>query len=230
MNKAFEKYKEIELLYKSISIKSPSNTHLPNHASTLLILLNKIKKFNQNVLELGSGVGHVSIVLSKIYIDNKFYGIEIQNNLYEYSIMNKTINNINNVNFINCDIKNIKNNINNEYFDYVFCNPPHYVDGKKSDDLSRKKARSFNEEDIENFIKAIKYSLKNKGIYNLVIHPNLFVNYILLLKKHNLLPQEAYICYGKNDSDSQLISIFGRKNGGENFIIKPPIYFVNSNE
>jgi len=61
--------------------------------------------------------------------NSKIIGIEIQKDLYEFSLQNKEINEINNVEFLNIEVNNVKNHFDTESVDYVISNPPHYFDG-----------------------------------------------------------------------------------------------------
>ncbi|BBE32002.1 SAM-dependent methyltransferase [Tepiditoga spiralis] len=221
-----KKFIEIDNVYRKLKIKAPSKTHMPNHASSFLILTSTIKN-NMKVIEFGSGTGHVSICLSKLYNIN-ITGIELQKDLFTSSIKNAAIND-SKVNFINDDVKNIKKYFLAESFDYIISNPPHYSGGIISKNVDRKTARTLEKNTLINFLDSTKYLLKNKKICNFVIHPSIFTDFINIAKSKKLEPQEMYIGYGKKDGEAQLISIIMRKNGGTNFKIHPPIYLISSN-
>lgn len=220
-----KKFMEIDTTYRRLKITAPSKTHMPNHASSFLVLTSKVKN-NLKVLELGSGVGHVSICLSKLY-NLKVTGIEVQKELYNFSMQNDKLN-ASKVKFINDDVKNIKKYFSAESFDYIVSNPPHYFGGLISKDADRKTARTLEESTLTNFLDATKYLLKNKKLCNFVIHPSMFTNFITIAKSKNLEPQEMYIGYGKKSGEAQLLSIILRKNGGTNFKVHPPIYLISS--
>src|SRR6056297_3661739 len=97
----------IENIFRNLSLKTSSNTHLPNSASVFLAnISSEMVKNKMNVLEIGSGIGHVSLVLSKIFKNANFFAFEIQKELYDLSIENKITNNVKNIEFINDDVKN----------------------------------------------------------------------------------------------------------------------------
>lgn len=218
---------KIDQIYRSISLYSPSVTHLPTHASVFLLATSPFKDCYK-IVELGSGIGHVCLALSKLVENSFIYGIEVQKELYLASLKNKQNNYSKNVEFYNIDVKDIKSLFSSEYADLVISNPPHYFDGIKSDKKDRRVARSADDLNVmEEFIYAAKYLLKNKRLGCFVIHPSILSDVFIILEKNNLEPQHMYIGYGNENKEAQLISLIFRKNGGRNFVIHPPIFFNN---
>lgn len=220
-----DKITQIDHIYRNLKLETPNESHLPTHASVLL-LLTCFAKENFKIFELGSGIGHVSLVLGKIYPKSQIIGIEIQKKLYECSLKNKNANQSTNVEFYNLSVKNIKEKFNTEVADYLIFNPPHYFDGIKNKLEDRRTARSSeNLEILDNFLYASKYLLKNKSLGSLVIHPYILSDTVVLLEKNHLKAQHIYVAYGDKKYDAQLVSIVFRKNGGRNLIIHSPIFF-----
>jgi len=229
MNNLKLKYKvqKIDEIYRIIDLYSPSETHLPTHASVFLLATCPIRE-GYKIVELGSGIGHVCLALSKLVENSLIYGIEVQKELYLASLKNKQNNYSKNVEFYNLDVKDIKSFFSSEYADLVISNPPHYFDGIKSDKTDRRVARSADDLNVmEEFIYAAKYLLKNKRLGCFVIHPSILSDVFIILEKNNLEPQHMYIGYGNENKEAQLISLIFRKNGGRNFVIHPPIFFNN---
>ncbi|HQD43479.1 MAG TPA: methyltransferase domain-containing protein [Defluviitoga tunisiensis] len=227
MNNLKLKYKvqKIDEIYRIIDLYSPSETHLPTHASVFLLATCPIRE-GYKIVELGSGIGHVCLALSKLVENSLIYGIEVQKELYLASLKNKQNNYSKNVEFYNLDVKDIKSFFSSEYADLVISNPPHYFDGLKSDKKDRRVARSADNLNVmEEFIYAAKYLLKNKRLGCFVIHPSILSDVFIILEKNNLEPQHMYIGYGNENKEAQLISLIFRKNGGKNFVIHPPVFF-----
>ena len=227
MNNLKLKYKvqKIDEIYRIIDLYSPSETHLPTHASVFLLATCPIRE-GYKIVELGSGIGHVCLALSKLVENSLIYGIEVQKELYLASLKNKQNNYSKNVEFYNLDVKDIKSFFSSEYADLVISNPPHYFDGIKSDKTDRRVARSADDLNVmEEFIYAAKYLLKNKRLGCFVIHPSILSDVFIILEKNNLEPQHMYIGYGNENKEAQLISLIFRKNGGKNFVIHPPVFF-----
>jgi tRNA1(Val) A37 N6-methylase TrmN6 len=213
----------VEKSFRDLILETNSNTHLPNSASVFLAnsSLNLIKN-KMRILEIGSGIGHVSLVLSKLFKNCHFIGIEIQKELYELSKKNQTINKCENVEFVNDNIANISNYFEPESFDLIISNPPHYTSGRESLKNDRKIARTFDEDDIISFVLNSWKMIKNKKTINYVVHSNTFRSFFYHSIKNHLEPYEIIPALGGNSKNIQLISIKVRKNGGKNLNFKRP--------
>ncbi|NUU95887.1 hypothetical protein XO10_06290 [Marinitoga sp. 1135] len=220
----------IEDVFRNLKLCSPGKYHLPTHGSTFLAQISDLLKNEKNIVELGSGIGNVSIALAKIYEDIKITGIEIQKEPFECSLENIKSNNLlNRVDFINDDIKNIEKYFKRESIDCVITNPPHYSDKSLiSPYEDRKTARTFDINDLEKFFYAANYLLKNKKRMIFVYHPVHFESFLKLAWKYKFSLQEMFLGYGKKKGECQLIGGILRKNGGENLKIHPPVFFKNS--
>lgn len=210
--------KKIEDSYRKLNLNSSSGSS--THASTFMIITSEIRK-KFSLLEIGSGTGHVSMVIKDIYNDVNVSGIEVQKDLYEISEKNTLLNSLD-VSFINKNISDYKNIFPAESFDYIISNPPHYTKGKRSTDPERDTARFFSEDDLAVFLKASYYLLKNKRMCNFVIHPSILSILINNGFKYKLIPQIIIPAYGKISGEAQLLSVQMRKNGGDNLIMKSP--------
>ena len=222
----------LEEVFKQLNLKSPNKFHSPTHGTTFLIEISRFLKNEKKVLEFGSGIGSVSLVLSKMYEDIEIIGFELQKEPYEYAVMNLDDNAIHDrVKFINDDIENISKYIDRESIDCIVTNPPHYSDKSlKSPFEDRKQARTFNEHNLEKFFKAASYALKNKKRMIFVYHPTYFITFLNLAQKYRFMLQEMYIAYGNKNGTAQLIGGVLRKNGGENLRVYPPVFLKSSGE
>jgi tRNA1(Val) A37 N6-methylase TrmN6 len=213
----------IEDSFKKLNLNSNSNTHLPNSASIFLAFSSySMIKPNMNILEIGSGIGHVSIVLSKLNPNSNFFGIEIQEDLYNLSQNNLALNNCNNVQFVNGDFRDIEKYYPKEFFDLIISNPPHYTSGRKSKTTDREIARTFKEDDVKYFMKNSWKMVKNKKSLNFVLHNNTFREFFYHGVNNKLEPYEIIPALGENSKNTQLISLKLRKNGGKNLNFKKP--------
>lgn len=213
---------------KELKLESPNRFHSPTHGTTFLIDICKLMKNEKKILELGSGIGSVSLAIAKKYKNVEIIGIEIQKEPYEYSLKNAEINGLD-VSFINDDVVNISKHIERESIDCIITNPPHYSSKSLISPYDeRKTARTFNEKDLEKFFIAANYALKNKKRMIFVYHPTYFITFLKLAEKYNFILQEMYVAYGKQNSNAQLIGGVLRKNGGENLTIHPPVFLRSS--
>lgn len=215
--------KIIEDSFKNLKLNSNSNTHLPNSASIFLAFSSyDLIKPNMNILEIGSGIGHVSMVLSKLFPKSNFFGIEIQEDLYKLSQNNLVLNDSSNVQFVNDDFRNIERYYPKEFFDLIISNPPHYTSGRKSKNTDRKIARTFKENDVKYFMKNSWKMIKNKKSINFVLHNNTFREFFYYGINNKLEPYEIIPALGDNSKNTQLLSLKLRKNGGKNLNFRKP--------
>ena len=92
------------------------------------------------LLEIGSGQGIISLLLSEIKTIEKIHAVEIQKKIFEYLTDNVRMNNLENkVTAINEDIKNIQGK-----YEYIVSNPPYrkIISGRLPEDESERTSPS----------------------------------------------------------------------------------------
>ena len=130
--------------------------------------LKKIKKKKMSLVDVGSGVGTISLIIA--YQNDQINITAIENNDTYLAVANENIlrNNFQNkINLMQGDIFNIDNDLINR-FDIVVTNPPFYDQQQKKseNELDNYAKRIINYESwIENSVKL----LKDKGIIFLII-------------------------------------------------------------
>lgn len=176
---------------------------------TVRKFLNKIKISGyKNMLEIGTGQGIVSILLSNIENINKIYAVEIQKELYEILKDNIIENRLTEkIIPINEDIKNIKGE-----YDFIISNPPYYKlnEGKLPADEMELISKYEIKLTLEELVGNIKRLLKNHGYFFIVI-PNNRLNDIfnyIYLNKLSVISMNI-----KKYKKLDLIVIIGKKGG-----------------
>ena len=116
----------------------------------------KIKK-DSIVLDIGTGTGIISILLSAKTEANKIIGIEIQREVADMAKRSVILNKLENkIEIINDDINNIEKYFENNYFDVIVTNPPYQKNntGLKSENeknlISRHEIKCTLEDIIKN--------------------------------------------------------------------------------
>ena len=196
--------------------------HKPTHASVFLLWYSKPTSDIKNACELGSGTGFVTFGLSKYYGLNST-GVELQEELYENSLKAIKLNNLNNVKFFNLDVKNIKEYFKAESFDMVVSNPPHHLGKVRSAVTCRAVERSLDETVMENFVFAIRWTLKNGGDYVLVLSPENLIEWIWKLRAAKLEPKRLRFFHPKEEREAELVVIKGRKNAKVGIVVEYPL-------
>ncbi len=133
------------------------------------------------VLELGSGNGIISIMLSHYRPNWEITGLEIQSHLVQLASENSKLAKVK-VNFVQGDLREKKFAPAN--FDLIISNPPYYPKNKGKISPSEERAISRTEIlcTMQDIIKSIKYYLKNDG-KAFVIYPISRLDEILINTK-----------------------------------------------
>jgi len=94
--------------------------------SILLSDFAKSIKNKSKVLDIGTGTGIISILLTEKTNLEKIWGIEVQKDIAEMASRSVELNDLNNkIEILNDNINNINNYFNNSFFDAIITNPPY---------------------------------------------------------------------------------------------------------
>ena len=216
--------------FKDIKIVQNKNYFNFSLDSILLPNFVELTKSNKKILDLCTGNVPIPLVLS-IKTNAKIYAVEIQKEIFELAKESIKINNLENrVILINDDVKNTTKLFETDTFDIITCNPPYFRKGEKSI-LNENEIKSIARHEIkiklEDIIKISKKLLKNGGSLNIVHRTDRLIEIIDLMKKNNIEPKRVRFIYPKNNKESNLVLIDGRKNGKTGLKILPPLYVHN---
>lgn len=154
--------------------------------SILLAEYVKIKKSDQNIIDLCAGNLPISFILSTKY-DRYYHAIELQKEIYNSGLQSLKINKLENkINYIHDDIKNIFNYFNKETFDIVTCNPPYFKNNLENANKIKSIARHEIKTNLEEIISIASLLLKNNKSFYLVHIPTRLDEIFILCHKYNL--------------------------------------------
>ena len=110
-------------------LKIIQNKNLYTFTSDSVVLANFIQTKKKDIcVEIGSGCGVISILLSAKSKFEKVYSFELQSKMAELLEKNVCLNNLKDkIVAINDDVENFKNYIEAEKVDVVFSNPPERI-------------------------------------------------------------------------------------------------------
>ena len=92
--------------------------------SVLLTEFARDIKDGKKIVDLGTGTGIISILLSKKVNPSKIIGVEVQEDVYKMAKKSIALNNLEDVlEIINSDIKDLK--LEKNFYDVVVTNPPY---------------------------------------------------------------------------------------------------------
>ena len=131
---------------------------------------------NKTVLDMGCGIGAVSLCIALNNRKSKIIAMDIQESLINMFKKNKEDNNLDNISMQNVDMFASEFFQNNPDFynscDIIVSNPPFFPDDKsiKSPNTIKGIAHNEGKNNLKQWIKFAHISLKNKGYFHLIHH------------------------------------------------------------
>lgn len=190
----------------------------------------KIKN-NSTVLDLGTGTGIISILLTAKTKIKKIYGIELQEEVAEIANKSIKLNNLENkIKIINDNIKNLEKYFKKNSIDAIVTNPPYKKEntGLKNENKIQLISRYELEANLEDFIKISSILLKDKGEFYIVHRPDRLADIIQILRKYKLEPKLIKIVYPKINKAPNLILVKAVKNANEFLKFEEPLIIYNN--
>ena len=200
--------------------------------SVLLSDFSKNIKDNSLILDIGTGTGIISILLSKKINAKKIIGIEVQPEIADMAKRSVKLNNLENkIEIINDNIKNIANYFSNNYFDSVVTNPPYQKNntGLKSESKEKLISKHEIECNLKDIIKNSYKILKDKGEFYMVHRPERLADIICTMRENKIEPKEIRFVYPKINEKPNLILIKGVKNAKEFLKVQKPLIIYDEN-
>ena len=182
--------------------------------SILLSDFSKKIKNNSIVLDIGSGSGVISILLSGKTKAKKIIGIEVQKEVADMARRSVILNNLEDkIKIINDNIKNIEKYFQNNFFDVIVTNPPYQKNntGLKSEDEKNLISRHEIECTLEDIIQKSYKILKDRGEFYMVHRPERLVDILYVMRKNKIEPKLIKFVCPKVSSKPSLVLIKGIK-------------------
>ena len=181
------------------------------------------------ILDLCTGNAPIPLVLSTKTKAN-IIGVEIQKEIYDLARESIEINNIKNITLINKDAKNIINDYETDTFDLITCNPPYFKYNNDSI-INQNDVKSLARHEIsitlDDIIKLARKLLKNGGSLCLIHRTDRLIEIIDTMRKNNIEPKRIRFIYPKNNKESNLVMIDGRKNAKVGLKLLSPLIVHN---
>lgn len=222
-----------DLEYKGLKIIQNTEGFCFGIDAVLLSDFAKEIKNNSKVLDLGTGTGILSILLSGKTNLNKIYGIEIQEEVANMAQRSVQLNNLENkIEIINKNIKDLENIFEKNSFDAIVTNPPYKKinTGEKNEKENKLISRHEVTASLDDFIKISFNLLKDKGSFYMVHRPERLAEIIYKLKQNKLEPKIIKFVYSNVKSEPKLVLIKSVKNAKEFLKIEKPLFIYNEYE
>ena len=169
-----------------------------------------IQKSSETLLEIGSGQGIISLLLSEVETIEKIYAVEIQKKIFE-NLSNIEINHLENkIIAVNKDIKNIEGK-----YGYIISNPPYRKinSGRLPEDESERISKYEITLTLEELFVQIRRLLKNCGEFFVIVPDERLNDCFSYIYKNNMNILELEVNKYKKRN---LIIIHGKKGGKPN--------------
>ena len=189
-------------------------------------------KPNTTVVDLGSGTGIISILLSAKTQASKIKCVEKQPEMAQLIQKNIELNNLQEkLELINEDILNINKHIPEKSVDIVVTNPPYkkqntgIVNENKQKYISKVETTAT----LDDFIFTAKNILKDKGKFFMVHRPERLVDILSIMRKNKIEPKRMQFVYShvEGNENANLVLIEGIKNGRPFLKVEKNIYVYN---
>lgn len=215
-----------DLEYEGLKIIQNSKWFCFGIDSVLLSDFAKNIKKDSKVLDIGTGTGIISILLSKKSNSKKIYAIEIQKEVADMAKRSVKLNNLEEkIEIINDNIKNINQYLENNTLDAIVTNPPYkkISTGKVSVEKNKLISRHEIECDLEDIIKISYKLLKQKGEFYMVHRTDRLSEIIYKMKQNKLEPKQIRFIYSSINKEPKLVLIKAVKDGNELTKVESPL-------
>ncbi len=178
-------------------------------------------------LELGTGSGIISILLSKRIKKAKIFAVEIQKPLAGRAKRNVILNGLEGkIEILSKDIKELRKAFPTNEFDFVFSNPPFRKPGTGRLSIFEERAIARHEIEITlpELIKTASYLLKHTGKFYLIYHPFRLTELIEALRKSRLEPKSMRFVHSRIGEEAKMVLIEAVKGSGTWLKIASPLY------
>ena len=197
------------------------------------VLLPNFVTLNKNikvVMDLCCGNAPIPLILST-KTNAKIIGVEIQEDVYKLAKDSVSYNQLGDrIEIINADIKTLKEKYVGDSIDVITCNPPYFKLNEGSyinEDEHKVIARHEKMITLEEIVDISHYLLKNNGVLAMVHRTDRLIEIIGLFKKYGLEVKKIRFIYPKENSESNMVLIEGKKNGNTGLKVLSPLYVHN---
>lgn len=197
--------------------------------SVLLANFVESNSSKNNIVDLCSGSGVISVIVSQKKKCNKIYAVELQNEMYDLLDRNVKINSLEEK---IVPLKgNVKNFTMNEKVDIVVSNPPYKEVGTGVENPNTVKyiARHEKECTLEDIFKCSSKLLKQKGKLYLVHKPQRIPDLISEARKYKLEPKKMRLVYPTINSKPSIVLMEYVYFGGNELEVLSPLIEYNEN-
>ena len=219
-----------DLEFKNLKIIQNNNNFCFGIDAVLISDFAKNIKKDSTVIDLGTGNGIIPILLCGKTELKEIIGVEIQKDVASLAKKNIKLNNLEKkFKIINENIINLKNKLKNKKFDVVITNPPYKKlnSGLKNESENKLISRHEVTASLEDFVRASKDLLVDKGEFYMVHRPERLVDVMTILRANNIEPKVLKMIFSDRNSEPKLFLIKGIKNAKPFLRIEKNLYIYD---
>lgn len=213
-----EKVRE-EVLYK-YSFYQPVDGYRYSIDALLLAGFVKSKSKQGKILDMGTGSGIITLLLSKRFPNWEFYAVEIQKDLYEIASENFLLHKLE-VELFNCDYRDLEGQ---DTYNIIVSNPPFFNNGHQPTNQQTAVARHEIHGDMESLIGKAKKLLKGNGYFYVIYPANRLAELLSTLSNNRLAPYAIKPIYPKPGVEATLVMVVAKKNHRGSLQVLSPLY------
>lgn len=220
-----------DLEFKNLKIIQNAKGFCFGIDSVLLSDFAKGIKKNSIVVDIGTGTGIISILLSAKTDIKKIYGIEIQEDVANMAKRSVALNELEDkIEVINTNIKDIFNFLEPNKIDAIVTNPPYMKLNTGAQNEEKKKLISRHEVEctLEDIIKISYKLLKSNGEFYMVHRAERIVDILYYLRQYKLEPKVLRFIQPKENKEPNLVLIKAVKNAGYQLTLEKPLIIYNN--
>lgn len=217
-----------DLQYKGLKIIQNTDGFCFGIDSILLTEFARDMKKKKKIVDLGTGTGIISILLSKKIEAISIIGVEKQKSVADMARRSVKLNNLEDIiQIINEDIQTLS--LQRNSFDYIVTNPPYKKEGTGLINKTDEKIISRHETtvNLEEWIKFSSNLLKSQGAIYMVHRTERLNEIIEYLRKYKLEPKRIRFVYPNIFKDANLVLIKAVKNANEFLKVEKPLIVYN---
>lgn len=214
-----------EILEGSLKIHQSKRGYRFNLDSIILAHFVDLKSRTVN-LDLGCGNGVIALVLANLYVQSRWYGLEIQQALADLAKKNVEQNGLSHRVTIDIgDAREVKKIYQPHSFDNIIFNPPYRkLDSGRMNLLPEKAvARHEIKGSLSEFLSASQYLLKPKGRVFSIYPAARMVEMISLFRKKDIEPKRMKLVFSDAASTAEFVLVEGRSGSREELKMEPPL-------
>ncbi len=215
-----------DLRFTPLVIRQPRKGYRYSIDSLLLASFVALKK-HEKVIDLGSGVGVIGLLLCARYPDCTVWGVEIQEHLFGFAQANSRENALDDrVTNILGDFRRAEDLPEGVSFNTAVSNPPYRPvgTGRRNRDDGRTVARHETMARLADVVNAAKSVLKARGRLFLIYPAWRTADIMVSLRSGGFEPKRVRFVHAREGEGAQMVMVEARRGGGTELTVLAPLY------